>query len=684
MPSEDGASSAKSSAALARTGKGKDKSAAANAQAAEAQRLIDCGVPGAVHQAQQLYRAAIADDPNCLEALHGICTLGLEMMRIGAMPIDAQRVLLEEVKGYLTKLMMIDPGSQRTCTSTGVLYLRCDAFDMAAEQLRLALAQNPRDITLRSQLACALGRLEVSDESLQIARDLVAEAPQTSDAQLLLANLATVMDSRTMEGAEALENALLACPRERALLERRPERQVALLWDEVEGAQVTDITASTAAAAAAEVGSGNDGGSADEVTPAGRLFGEPLPFVVGDEAAAADIPNDFLEQAVRLVRVPGPLDVEGGGAAYYNDTTLFGCTHRNVNDLTQQYVAGGAQAAVSVPHVMAAPAAGVELVTLVNCKSHNHYHWIAEGLTRLWAAEAALGTRAVYLVPPRDGGGATQHELLDLFGVPSERRTELSSSLGRHRFPTGLTFVDYYLPDELDRLENWPPRWDCWSAYLPPATCLRGLRRRLRRRLAPSPRGKTPYVLYIKREGIRAIVEGEERLLEALDQVLKPLGSSVRRFHVGDRAEQLTVRQQAKLFAGAAVVLGPHGAGLSNIIFCEASTQIVELPMRPHANNCFGYMSAALGLDYWVSHPPPLRAIKNLPTRPTTQKHTKTANNTRARPYLHTPDLPALITTDRLCRRRAATITRSISSLLRQSALLRPLWKLQYNSTSLA
>ena len=57
---------------------------------------------------------------------------------------------------------------------------------------------------------------------------------------------------------------------------------------------------------------------------------------------------------------------------------------------------------------------------------------------------------------------------------------------------------------------------------------------------------------------------------------------------------------QAEHFAQADVILAPHGAGLTNMIFAEETTQVVELPLKPHVNRCFGYMAHALNLGYWV------------------------------------------------------------------------------------
>jgi capsular polysaccharide biosynthesis protein len=41
-------------------------------------------------------------------------------------------------------------------------------------------------------------------------------------------------------------------------------------------------------------------------------------------------------------------------------------------------------------------------------------------------------------------------------------------------------------------------------------------------------------------------------------------------------ADQLSIPEQAETFASASVVVGPHGAGLTNLVFCKPQTKVVE------------------------------------------------------------------------------------------------------------
>lgn len=46
------------------------------------------------------------------------------------------------------------------------------------------------------------------------------------------------------------------------------------------------------------------------------------------------------------------------------------------------------------------------------------------------------------------------------------------------------------------------------------------------------------------------------------------------------------------------MILGPHGAGLTNMIFMPTGSSVIKFPMLPEIERCFEYMAAALGLVY--------------------------------------------------------------------------------------
>jgi len=61
----------------------------------------------------------------------------------------------------------------------------------------------------------------------------------------------------------------------------------------------------------------------------------------------------------------------------------------------------------------------------------------------------------------------------------------------------------------------------------------------------------------------------------------------------------LPVTRQLALFRRAALVIGPHGAGLSNIIACEPGTQVYELVPSHYPNPCFNRLAQTCRLNWW-------------------------------------------------------------------------------------
>lgn len=64
--------------------------------------------------------------------------------------------------------------------------------------------------------------------------------------------------------------------------------------------------------------------------------------------------------------------------------------------------------------------------------------------------------------------------------------------------------------------------------------------------------------------------------------------------------DQLTFTQQVQCFSEASVVLGPHGAGLANILFAPPPARVVEIADAAFPNPEYYDLATACGHDYWV------------------------------------------------------------------------------------
>ena len=95
--------------------------------------------------------------------------------------------------------------------------------------------------------------------------------------------------------------------------------------------------------------------------------------------------------------------------------------------------------------------------------------------------------------------------------------------------------------------------------------------------------------LYISRAGAQRRPVANEREIEA---ILGSWGFET------VRLEELRVREQAKLFASAEVVVGPHGAGFTNLVFCPPGAKIVEFFNRLYVHPLYWMLSNRLQLQY--------------------------------------------------------------------------------------
>ena len=72
------------------------------------------------------------------------------------------------------------------------------------------------------------------------------------------------------------------------------------------------------------------------------------------------------------------------------------------------------------------------------------------------------------------------------------------------------------------------------------------------------------------------------------------------------RLSAMSVQQQMQLFHGSDVVVGVHGAGLANVVWCDVArdARVVEIvPINPpQVRHLFWHMSSSLGLKYYPYH----------------------------------------------------------------------------------
>ncbi|WP_432482783.1 glycosyltransferase family 61 protein [Kineococcus esterisolvens] len=242
---------------------------------------------------------------------------------------------------------------------------------------------------------------------------------------------------------------------------------------------------------------------------------------------------------------------------------------RLVADLWQERVRSAPRLAA---HVRAdGPAVHLEGTTasLLAPWAQNYYHWTVQGVPRvgMLAAAADLAEVDHWLVPPHTH--PYLGEWLDLLGVPRAARVEVSGA--DRRFTTERLLVSSVPAAGY----NVPP----WVVD------------DVRQRVAPSRVGGGPALLFVDRPDT-----GRRRLINR-EQVLRAVRE--RGFTVV-HLEDAHLAEEVSLFASARVVVGVHGAGLTNALHCPPGAHLVEITPTGLSYPTFHKLAAVAGLHHHV------------------------------------------------------------------------------------
>ncbi|CEP02820.1 Glycosyltransferase 61 catalytic domain-containing protein [Plasmodiophora brassicae] len=244
------------------------------------------------------------------------------------------------------------------------------------------------------------------------------------------------------------------------------------------------------------------------------------------------------------------------------------------------------------------------VASIIQHQMVNYYHFILEAFPKmLLLVEHVMsdpGNADCKLLLPPEGWAGFIDDVLAMTEFDSVRdrilRYPLPPTLSRYHFRAGLHLVDWIHPAE-DVHKTLAK--NAWGVFWPPrAAILRvqaffhdALRRRGR---FPDTTGTDDEIVYVSRrfkKNVRAFPNENDFigfLRERFGQRL--------RIHVGNE----TLLDQVAMFAKAKIVVGAHGAGLTNFAFTQPGAVLIMFPGRPHIDFCFGHLVAALGRRHIV------------------------------------------------------------------------------------
>lgn len=196
----------------------------------------------------------------------------------------------------------------------------------------------------------------------------------------------------------------------------------------------------------------------------------------------------------------------------------------------------------------------------------NYFHWMVDVLSRLWALSLFAPGEDIPLVTPCVNLPPYARETLERLGLPNRL-----IPLNCHRARAERLYVpSFFAPGGYSRAQ---------------ATWLSAM---LRRAFGVDQRAGRKR-LYVSRSDARARRVANE---DAVLAMLRPLGFEA--VTLGG----LTVQRQAELFAEAEVVVAPHGAGNTNMLFAAPGATLIELVPATTPQPCYWMLTKLAGQRY--------------------------------------------------------------------------------------
>jgi len=534
------------------------------------------------------YEAAINVDELSVKAYNAICRLMLmEVSGHGAGRFgvtSAQRMAaFEKAKIYCAKATHIAPKDKTANMNLGMLYKESLEFDLAIHHLNKAREADPNDHVVLTNLATTMSRNDQVAEAVVILEQLILASPTASS----LFSLGTVLapfdrlSKRGLEGHEQGQRKVIKAvklPTGVTCKHGKNHRKLRLSWLSAKDPKLDIIE------------------MVDEDSTFG-IDGGPRTLANVDlaDSKIQAIPLDFIDKQTIAVTIKN-VYVEGAGAVMYTNCEVFANMGKST-EIPRDYK-GTANETIKIDG---------PVVSLLHPSIGNYYHWTAESATRLllsmdyYFGENGVAPNARLLFPAKVDS-AFPWEFMKTLGIKPEQEPMVyqPASNRRYKFKT-LHRIDWVQVDTED-----PDQHDLWSDYLPSRHGLFKLRQRIRehqqqrRESGTHTNSDAPKVVYVSRSGVRA-VNNENILVNYLEKLLgDKFLMHDGRLHQRFGGAGTTLQTQFDMYESADIILGPHGAGLTNMVFAQDNVSVVEFPMAPQANRCFGYIAATFQIDYWI------------------------------------------------------------------------------------
>ncbi|TPX78102.1 hypothetical protein CcCBS67573_g00628 [Chytriomyces confervae] len=305
-------------------------------------------------------------------------------------------------------------------------------------------------------------------------------------------------------------------------------------------------------------------------------------------------PHLFLEKAVYLVLFKKDVFLTGLNGVVHADCTVYaGSHHANIGLQT-------------FPMTDDTPIVEIHdrAVSIMLHQMQNYYHWVAEALPKLLLLKEHVLDKPEYkdvkVIVPSKGVAKTLEDTLGMeeFAFLKDRLiTFANPTTTRYHFTKGLFVVDWvHARDDV----HGTLAESQWAVYWPPKHVHSIVRpffhAALRKRgtfpdvTAASTNDQT--IVYVQRKGGVRSFANEDQVCAYLSE---RFGNRLL-IHTGGEG----LLRQVAVFAKARVVVGNHGAGLTNFMFTQPGAVLVTIPKDPMVDFCFANMVAGMGERHFV------------------------------------------------------------------------------------
>jgi capsular polysaccharide biosynthesis protein len=197
--------------------------------------------------------------------------------------------------------------------------------------------------------------------------------------------------------------------------------------------------------------------------------------------------------------------------------------------------------------------------------SYNFFHWIMECLPRLAVLERYIKLFDGIIIP--EGSRPFHYESLRALGIDDNCLIEASSHSHLR--------AEHFFTTDYSARDNPPPWLHRWykEKFIQPL----GLKVKPGRKV------------YISRADA---VRRKASNYEEIEKMVSALGFEV------VTLSQLSFAEQAKVFHTSDFIVGEHGAGLANLVFCRKGTKVIEILSAFWMYPCFYAIAVSAGLEY--------------------------------------------------------------------------------------